>query len=193
MIADWPCLSRTKPLFCLAILASALVAGCVTHAPRISPETLEFEVQGKLAVRLAQRGQSMRFNWRQYTGAYEVQVWGPLGQGRVMLTGTPDDMRVKRGDRVVDRGPPAQVMARHLGFVLPIDVLSSWIRGMPHPDYPARVLATDGGGQVQDFVQSGWRVSLGGQGAQGPAPARIVAANGEQKITVAIKSFIEGA
>ncbi len=209
MIADWPCQARTKSLFCIAIfyrlgcrtaavaLCAASLAACMpgtSPKPQTTAAGLEFEVTGKLAVRNAQRGQSMRFRWRQYPQHYVIEVWGPLGQGRVHLHGTADFMTVERGDEIVAAGVPAEVMQAQLGWSLPVQVLSRWIVGEPHPDYMVTQLAKDKRGQVNGFTQAGWQVSLSAieLRQRRSTPGRIVAARQAQKITVAVQSFLEG-
>ena len=93
MIADCLVNSVHKSLFLQAILLVLLLSGCAS-GPRIAQENWDFWASGKLAVRNAEEGHSARFNWRQLGGEYDIDVWGPLGQGRTQLVGDAQLMTV---------------------------------------------------------------------------------------------------
>ncbi len=52
-----------------------------------------FELNGKMAVRNAAERYSARFIWRQSGRVFDIDVWGPLGQGRVHLRVTAGGSR----------------------------------------------------------------------------------------------------
>ena len=144
-------------------------------------------------MRDAERGTSMRFAWEQASERYQVDVWGPLGQGRTRLTGDPEWMRIARGDEVLAEGPPSAIMATQLGWQVPVAYLPVWIRGAPLPNEAVADAQLDGEGRYVGFTQAGWQVALSGyQAAANPvSPARIVAVNGARKVTVVVREFVE--
>ncbi|MEM9623426.1 MAG: outer membrane lipoprotein LolB [Pseudomonadota bacterium] len=148
-------------------------------------------MSGKLAVRSGSQGQSMRFDWRQYADGYVIAVWGPLGQGRTLLTGNQAHMTVTRGAQVLAAGPQARVMQQQLGWSLPVMVLGSWIRGQPHPGLAVMDLLTSDAGDVEALQQAGWfvRFSQFVDHSTARAPGRIVATRDDRKITVLVRSF----
>lgn len=170
-----------------------MLAGCVSQPQPPQLNSLQFEVLGKMAVRSGTQGQSLRFNWRQYADGYVIAVWGPLGQGRTVLSGNQAFMRVQRGAQLLAQGAPQDVMQQHLGWSVPVTVLSSWIRGEAHPGFAVQEISQSADGDLQAFTQAGWRVSLADlrQRSQRRTPAKIVAIRQQQKITVAVRSFQE--
>ena len=166
MIAEPLQSSSTKSLFCIAILGVVL-AGCSTTGPLT--QTPEFEVAGKVSVRTDQQARSGRFIWRQFADFMELEVWGPLGQGRVRLVGTERAITVTQGDRVLAQGDASLVMYEQLGWYVPLPVFNAWLQGAHHEDYdyvpvPPQATPTvgDTGRPQADvlFSQLGWQVHL---------------------------------
>lgn len=191
------------PKYLFFIVIFSLLGGCAwwTEKPRSAADLAisdfamsDFAIEGKLAVRFQDKNQAANFRWRQTDGRYEVEMWGLLGQGRSRLHGTASQLTVSRGEQVLAVGRPRTVMLEHLGFSLPIAVLSSWLAGQPAETGNNRVL--DEQGRLVGFSERGWQVILSkyrqisGQNSKFQ-PSRIVATQDEQKITVAIRRFLQ--
>ena len=192
MIADWRHLAFVKSLFYLVILAG-LTSGCSTR-PGSPAGDLAFEIQGKVSIVAQQKGRSARFKWQQYAHGVVIEVWGPLGQGRVRMQGNDRAMVLTRGEEVVASGQSKQVMQDNLGWYLPIDVLSSWLIGMPHPDFAAKIVdpGNDSSHPVV-FIQAGWQVTLDRfqAFAHRRAPTKIQAIRPGYKVTLVTKTWLE--
>ena len=129
----------------------------------------DFILSGKLAVRDAERGVSLRLRWAQRQDAYDIEVWGPLGQGRTRLQGDAQSMRVTRGDQLLAQGTPEDVMRAQLGWAVPVRYLPAWIRGEPYrpgldrvetPFLRLRHAELDDAGRFTSFEQANWHVAL---------------------------------
>ena len=142
----------------LALLLGAL-AGC-TGLPVVpeAPET--FVLTGKVGVREADESFSANLLWHQKGEAFEIDLWGPLGQGRVKLVKKDGEISLESAKGVLAQGDPEQVMQTHLGWSLPLDVLPAWVQGAPFPDLPVSGLSEDASGNVSGFEQAGWAVVL---------------------------------
>lgn len=147
---------------CLVLqgLLLTLVAGCATwHTP--APAAGGFVSRGKLGVVAGEESFSARYLWQQDGAAFVIDLWGPLGQGRVQLAGDGVLLELRQGDgTVVDRGPPGRVMERHLGWSLPLSVLPEWVRGNPAPGKRVSHREFDDRGRLAAFRQLGWTVEL---------------------------------
>ena len=152
MIAD------CRRLFWLSALI-ALLTACQSRLPHPIAD-LEFTVAGKIGFKQDGRGQSARFSWLQYADGYEIEVWGPLGQGRVRLTGNFSRMAVYRGDELQRLGPTGEVMQATLGWSIPIEVLRAWVEGVPHENHAVSDVVRDEMGLYGGFSQAGWAVLL---------------------------------
>ena len=91
-------------------------------------------MQGKLLV-FREQGKTAALLRRQTKDAYQIDVWGSLGQGRIQLRGDAADMRVLRGREVIAAGEPRQVMRSQLGWDLPVVAIPNWLFGRPLPQY----------------------------------------------------------
>ena len=169
----------TKPFFLLAILM-AVAAGCA-HQP-IPPEAVLFSIDGKISVRNGQQGRSGRFAFKEYAQFLELEVWGPLGQGRTQLSGNEDSLTLTQGDKVLAQGDAESLMREQLGWYVPLAVFSAWLQGTPHADYPLAGVETTQ--QAQRFLQAGWQVELSRFVEAGNVrrPGRISAVKGELRV-----------
>ena len=66
----------------------------------------DFRLGGKIAVRGGAEAFSASFDWAQRGETYDVEFWGPLGQGRVRLRGDATRLTVtdSRGVTTMPRG-----------------------------------------------------------------------------------------
>jgi outer membrane lipoprotein LolB len=153
----FPAMCRCRWL--LALIAGLLAAGCagLPDMPE-APET--FVLSGKVGVREAQESFSANLLWHQKGEAFDIDLWGPLGQGRVKLVKKGDGIQLRSDQGVLAEGDADSVMKAHLGWSLPVDVLPAWVQGGPYAGAPVAELARDGEGRFTGFTQLGWAVVL---------------------------------
>ncbi len=180
----------------LNVFLILLVAGCATRpVPPQSPET--FALRGKVAVREGEVRFGANLLWHQRGQDFEMDLWGPLGQGRVNLVKEGERIRLRTGDGQVTEGPADTLMRARLGWSLPLDTLPAWVRGEPLAGVPAEALARDAQGRITGFRQLGWDVALGGyrRVAQGvrDLPTRITATREAARIRLVVSGWRLGA
>lgn len=148
--------SACKFLF-LNVFWLLLQAGCAT-SPVLTAG--EFELRGKVSVAEDDTRFSARFIWQQSGGGFDLELWGPLGQGRVRLLGDRQRLAiVDAKGQTVSQGSPDAVMREHLGWTLPIDALSHWALGTPTPELPLAAQQHDTAGRLIAFEQLGWSIA----------------------------------
>lgn len=182
-----------KSLILNSILLTVLLAGCVAR-PLAPADELKFQILGKIGVKQDGEGFSANFDWRQHTQTrYEIDVWGPLGQGRTQLKGDQRVMQVSRGDQILALGQPDEVMLAHLGWSIPLDVLPAWIRGEPATQFSFGDSRLDEQGRFVEFTQAGWVVSLGRYDQRDgiSTPGRIKASQPDKTITVVVREYLQ--
>jgi outer membrane lipoprotein LolB len=191
-------------------LVGLLLAGCAATPPAPpsgAPAVDDFELAGKLAVVDGANSVSARFRWRQTDDRFAIELWGPLGQGRLRLEGDGRTLRVlDAAGGVLTEGPHEAVMQRELGWTLPLAVLPDWVRGRPHAGMAATAEKTDDVGRLVGFRQLDWSVELGRwspapatrataaqerveQQALPERPARISASRGQYRVRVAVSDW----
>ena len=173
------------------VVVLVTLAGCslLSPAPEMAvPELGGFAVSGRLAVRHADDGFSSSFLWQHATHLDEIELWGPLGQGRSRLVGERGMVTVYTAKGEIFKEPSVEAgMQRWLGFSLPLGALTYWIRGQAAPGFPAELLMKDDRGELAMLDQLGWKLEFTRYRSADDdrrVPGRIVAARGDIKVTL---------
>ena len=160
----------------LAALAALLwVAGCRTLPPgapvgpgadapwpeqRTALEKLDrYALNGRVAVAAQGQGFSASLRYQQLARHTNLSLDGPLGIGGLRVEIDGEDIRIatSRGEKL-DGQAARDELERRLGFQLPLAELRWWVLGIPAPGEASVNQA--GSGEIQDFTQNGWRVSI---------------------------------
>jgi outer membrane lipoprotein LolB len=176
----------------LILLLCSLLVACASQP--VAPPVGGFEASGKLAVAEGERSLTARFRWRQSGNTFAIELWGPLGQGRLRLDGDGDELRVLDAKgTVLLRGSHDEVMRRELGFTLPLAVLPDWVQGRPHSGLPVAAEVRDASGQLKQFRQLDWVVDFANwrprTGDADPRPGRITASRGAYRVRLAVSQW----
>jgi len=108
--------------------------------------------EGRLAMVDERDSISASISWRHRPEVDEIELSGPLAQGRVQVVVTPDSVVIDNGEgRRVYPGRADEVMAEQLGVDMPVNALRYWVLGVNQPEQ-AYVERTGG------FFQNGWVV-----------------------------------
>ena len=164
------------------------VAGCVTPSPP-APGELEFRVTGRLSVVNDAKAFSASFVWHQYPSKFELEMWGPFGQGRTRIAGGDELFTVvlPTGERVEDVNAD-DLMVRELGWSVPLGALPSWIRGRPADSWPASEVTAGSFDQLSWHIElERWR-EISGQ----RVPGRLVATRSTSKIVLVFREWTFG-
>lgn len=138
-------------------------------------------------------GLSASFVWDQFENGYQIELWGPLGQGRTRLIGDGAALTIitSRGETLA-REDAESLMVRALGWSVPIDVLPEWIQGRTASATPVLEEVRDGEARLASFRQLGWSIELSRyRDVSGTAlPGRLVARRGGHKITIICREWL---
>ena len=118
-----------------------------------------YSFNGRVAVAANGQGFSASLRYTQAAEETRFSLEGPLGIGglRVLAAGDQLEIETSRGDKL-DGAEARAELERRLGFELPLEQLRWWLLGVPAPG-ESSVNAADTG-EIRDFTQSGWRVSM---------------------------------
>jgi outer membrane lipoprotein LolB len=170
----------TRVAACALVLAVATLAGCRTAPPKVivgpgadapwpeqrsALEQLDrYGLNGRVAVAANGQGFSASLRYAQQPRAANLSLDGPLGIGGLRLAIEGEDLEVttSRGETLDGREARAE-LERRLGFELPLRELRWWLLGIPAPG-EAVVNAAESG-EIRDFTQNGWRVSIASRAA----------------------------
>ncbi len=190
----------------LLVLMLATVA-CV-HRPGLTPpENLRehekqlqainaWRIDGKLGVRTADDSGSASIKWTQQGLDYQINLSGPLGQKRMIITGQPGKVRMEQtGEPAREARSPEALIKKQLGWTLPVTQLAYWVRGLPAPKGRIARLEQNSDGLVALLQQGDWLIRYTNYSDQSlndktlALPGRIVAEYRDVRLTLVIRQW----
>jgi outer membrane lipoprotein LolB len=201
-------MTLTRVTLCGLVLSLAMLAGCRTAPPktvlgpgadapwpaqRAALEQLDrYGLNGRVAVAANGQGFSASLRYAQLARGSQFSLDGPLGIGglRVELEGDDLEIATSRGQTL--NGPEARAeLERRLGFELPLGEMRWWLLGIPAPGESAvNALET---GEIRDFTQNGWRVSITSRVASlgFSLPQRLTAERDGARLKLLVERWLE--
>lgn len=152
----------------------------------------QWQVQGKLGVRIPNNSGSVYFNWQQRPNDFAIHLNGPLGQGATWIRGDAQQVSLSQaGKESVSANSPEELMASTMGWWLPVSQLYYWIRAIPAPDSDISKINHNSDGTLHSLEQDGWTLSYKGyqQTDSWHLPAKVIAQRDDTKLTFIIKSW----
>ncbi|MYB34154.1 MAG: outer membrane lipoprotein LolB [Gammaproteobacteria bacterium] len=105
----------------------------------------EWRIKGKLSVKAGAKGGSSTLQWSYADITQNIQLYGPLGGGRVIVDVEPGQAILKDSKGQVIEGISAEeVLYERLGWHVPFDELAWWSRGLPNVDSTEIEIDEDG-------------------------------------------------
>lgn len=151
-----------------------------------------WQVNGKLAVRSPDASESARMQWQQNGKHFDIHLSGPAGLKATRIHGTPDDVSFEQGDQQLHADSVEALSQQLIGWPLPADKLTWWLRGLPAPDSRAQKAGYTRDGRLAELTQGGWHILFSDPQQPGPRltlPGRIEARHGDTRITLIIKTW----
>ena len=179
-------------LACSALLAAALLGGCVSLRTGTDGLNLEqrrerlqsvdaWEMRGRLTVDTGERSFQGSFNWLQNGDALDLVVRGPLRNGVLQVEGRPDALTVRARGETRTLTDPETELSELIGWWLPVASLPDWLLGFPDEKFRATTMP-GADGTLASLEQRLWRVDYpayglaptsGEPGSQVLVPRRI--------------------
>jgi outer membrane lipoprotein LolB len=124
-----------------------------------------YGLNGRVAVAAQGQGFSASLRYQQEPRRSNLALDGPLGIGgmRVGLEGSGITIETSRGEKLDGEAARGE-LERRLGFELPLAELRWWLLGIPAPG-ESSINQDAGSGEIHDFTQNGWRVSINSRAA----------------------------
>ena len=196
---------------CLFALISLviLVSGCAgihPKAPVISQDWAKHEAQlqaknnwqavGKLGVKVPNDGGSANLKWAQQSDAYEIDLNGPFGQGKLSISGKPGNVTlIEAGQPPKSAKTPEELITKTTGWNIPVTQLAYWVRGLPAPNLKVTRFTPNAQGLLGELEQAGWKIIYGDYLNVASAsdviamPGRITAEYKDVKLTLVIREW----
>jgi len=156
---------------CVAV--AVLVSGCALAPPRepvddprqVWRERMralqafdQWELRGKLAVKTSRRGETLNMLWRRRQQDHHINLYGPMGAGRVILDLSAAEAVLRDSEGETYRDQSAErLLYRVAGWRVPFRSMQHWVLGAAAPgdDYEFEV---DQWGRLRELEQNGWRI-----------------------------------
>jgi outer membrane lipoprotein LolB len=144
-----------------------------------------WRLEGRLSLVNEKDSISAAINWRHQPENDQIELTGPLSQGRVVITVTPGGVKVDDGDTPHEyQGDVNTVVSLQLGVDMPVTALRFWVLGVNDPDWPVVE-------QVGGFDQQGWLIrykEMQGSGS-GLLPKKISAEKEKTRIKLIVDQW----
>lgn len=150
-----------------------------------------WSLSGRIAVSDGRDGGSGRLEWVQDGAFYDITVRAPVAGGSWRLSG---DGTLAQLDGVAAQplrdADPEALLARELGWHLPVSRVPDWVRGLPDVPAQARV-AAGGEGLPERLVEAGWTVEYRAWTTVDgiPMPRRLVARRAPFEVRIAVERW----
>ncbi len=199
--------SLRAPRLVALLLAILLGGGCVHRPTIVQPENLrqhqqqiqavtDWQLRGKLGIRTPDDSGSASLKWQQKDRNYQIDLSGPLGQKRLLISGQPGKVRLEQsGEPTQEARSPEALIKQQLGWTLPVTQLAYWVRGVPAPKGRIRLLEQDSNGLIARLQQGDWVITYSKynnqshQGVNLALPGKITAEYRDIRLILAIRQW----
>ncbi len=102
------------------------------HYQQLKP-IQKYSLKGRIGITNPEDSFSSNFRWQQKDFKdFEFRMYGAFGNTYVMMKSTPDWTTLETGDERFFEGPDAsELIIQTMGWPLPLNYLSDWIKGVP--------------------------------------------------------------
>jgi outer membrane lipoprotein LolB len=154
-------------------------------------EAVSWSLQGRLAVRNDQDGGSGSFRWLEQPQNTQMDFHGALGRGAWRLVAEPAGVVLERADGSSQRaGTIGELVQGELGWAIPVDALSWWVRGLAAPGEVERRMLNETG-SLAELQQLDWTIEYGRyrsfQGLE--LPVKMTARRQDVSVKLAVKDW----
>lgn len=192
---------------CALIMLVLATAACV-HRPGLTPPANlrehqqqlqaigDWQLNGKLGIRTAEESGSASLKWVQQTASYQLNLAGPLGQKRMIISGQPGKVRLEQtGEPAQEAKTPEALIKKQLGWTLPVTQLAYWVRGVPAPKGRITRLEQNDAGLIAQLQQGDWLITYSNYRDQAfngktlALPGKITAEYQDVRLILAIRQW----
>jgi outer membrane lipoprotein LolB len=191
----------------LIILSLLLISGCVHQGSLTPPQDVlehqrqvqaigDWQLTGKLGIRTTDDSGSASVKWAQQIASYQINLSGPLGQKSMIITGTPDRVRLEQTGEPAQEAKTAEALIKKsAGWTLPVAQLAYWVRGVPAPKLRITHLLQNETGLIAQLIQGGWSIHYSNyrdqtfNGINLPLPGKITAEYKDVRLVLVIRDW----
>jgi outer membrane lipoprotein LolB len=122
----------------------------------------QWQTKGKLGVKVPNDGGNASILWQQQPGEYQIDLAGPLGMGKMIINGYPNRVTLTKSETQIQTAKTAEeLLAKNMGWAIPVTQLAYWVRGLPAPKIKATHFSFNQQGLLSELEQAGWKITYG--------------------------------
>lgn len=148
-------------------------------------------LKGRLAVSDENDGGSGTLHWQKNPGGSRMDFHGAMGRGAWRLVAEPGQAELELADgKRYSAETVGELIREQLGWEIPVENLSWWVRGVEAPG-PADQRILGDKGTLSLLSQSGWDIEFGRyREVQGLSlPLKLTARQGDKRVKLAIRDW----
>jgi outer membrane lipoprotein LolB len=163
-------MTRIKQLI-LAVF-TLVSSACVTHLPIQQQQQIwqqhsdtiaalqQWDVRGRIALQMDDEAWQLNMRWQRLPEQQQIDLSGPFGMGAVRMLIDARGAHLRDASQMEYRADNAQeLLWQTTGWLLPLDNLSWWLRGLPVPNKQQQ-MQLDGQGRLGSLTQDGWQLTV---------------------------------
>ncbi len=185
-------------LLTVTLVGCALQGGAPQQSPGWNQRIIElsqfdqWQAEGKLALRTADRAESVSLNWEQRRLQTRLRLSGPMGLNTTSVYSNGSILELREGDeepRRWDISSP-EAMAENTGWDLPLQALPHWLKGVPSPSDDVHGLVLEDN-RARSFLQHDWQVDYQEyrQFQELTLPTRLQISRGATRVRLIIRQW----
>ena len=190
---------RRLLLLSLVLVVAACVPPPVRRAPdaalmqaQVARETAlmarpDWSLSGRIAISDGKDGGSGRIDWKQHGADFDIRLSAPVTRQSWRLVREGGRVRLEGLEGGTLEGTDAEALLyQALGWMVPVDALASWARGVRASSDAQLEFGADGLPSL--LTEDGWSVEYRAWDAGGdpPRPKKVFAAQGESKVRLSV-------
>lgn len=158
----------------LVVFCAALALAACESIPEFPPQTeggpaweqhqaalgklTQWRIEGRLAVNNGDEAWNINLHWQQNGDAYQIELSGPFGAGKVQLVGDAQGVLLRDADQKTFYASSAEeLLFQQTGVLMPVTGLRYWVLGLPTPHHVSQP-GFDQQGRLVTLQQADWRV-----------------------------------
>ena len=156
----------------LLALSVFTLSACVTHLPMQQQQQIwqqhsvrigelsQWDVRGRIALQMDDEAWQLNIRWQRLPEQQQIDLSGPFGMGAVRMLIDTNGAQLRDASQIEYRADNAQeLLWQTTGWLLPLDNLSWWLRGLPVPGKQQQ-MKLDGLGRLGSLTQDGWQITV---------------------------------
>jgi len=145
----WLSACATAPQQTLPTTSKATTNEALTH----------WKAEGKIGFRSDSKSQSANFVWENSDQSYKIQLFGPFGQGRVIIEKIGNSVELLHDGKSYRADSAQALLKQATDLSMPVHWLSYWIKGVPAANVALEDIQLSDAQQLEAFRQENWKVT----------------------------------